>query len=247
MTTYNPMPLLLLLLAFVPCAAEDKSDKPQRIARCEAIPWSDYQSWMIFNPSDLQTLYRRSQGLQKLAVSVRDITLCNRVRERKAMFLDGSGISAQRCRSLVNAQITRDSEAAQQLGELHRLRQLRLARNGNGRDIDIHMVTRGDTYNRYRLTLVLHEQQGKLIGTLYDKVQTLGQGEGEVVLFIPQSELLQLIGTPGVAREYEIVATLQPELDAHKRFVLQHLDEGRRKSTLHTVVNFSRLERTANW
>jgi hypothetical protein len=234
----------LLLLTFSNSYA---SDKQQRLAQCEAIPWSDHQSWMIFNPSDLQTVYRRSQCLQRLAREERDSTLCAKVRERKALLLDGSGISPERCQRLVAEQITKDITAAQQLDTLHQLKQVRFVRNGNGRDIDIHIVTSGNAYNRYRLTIELNDSHGTVIGRIYNDIQMVGQGSNQFVLFLPQQELHKHVALHGTDKEFEVVMMLQPELDHHNRFVLKHTAEEGKRSTLNTVVNFSTLKRLPNW
>jgi hypothetical protein len=239
--------LLLLLLATAAAADAVRNEKQSSLARCASISWSDYQTGMIFNSPNMQTVYKRSQCLQQLAVSERDNSICNNVRERKSLLFDGSGISPERCRELVQKRITSDIAAAQQVGEIHKLQQVIFARNGNGRDIDIHVSTKGDYSGKYQLTVDIFNADGMSIGHIYDAIQMLGLGGGEIVQFIKLSVVQELLGSQQMHSEYKVVTTLRPRVDRYNRFVLLYLDESRKRSETSTTVDFSTLQRLQNW
>src|SRR5579872_6198371 len=78
-------------LVFQKSAYEDALDKINNIhgvETCKSIPASTYESFLIFNPSNVQTYYFRSYCFQRVAGDTRDESLCDQVRERKALFLD---------------------------------------------------------------------------------------------------------------------------------------------------------------
>jgi hypothetical protein len=112
------------------------------IRECEKISPSEYQTGLIFNPKGYQSMYTRSACLQRAAELYRDRDLCDQVKRRWALFSSSWGYSKGNCRKLVAEGEVRDSveierqKAAYRAGPV-RLTEIRLERNGNGRDVDV--------------------------------------------------------------------------------------------------------------
>src|SRR2546425_4233937 len=64
---------------------------------CRSISESAFVTGLFFNPSGTQTFFSRSLCFQKLAALEQNEALCDEVRERPSMFLNGSKISKWRC------------------------------------------------------------------------------------------------------------------------------------------------------
>lgn len=80
---------------------ETDSFKTYNTALCERLPRRAYVSGLIFNPNDRQTYYVRSMCYYEVAVRERDAAMCERVREKSHLFLDGSYFRADHCRAAV--------------------------------------------------------------------------------------------------------------------------------------------------
>lgn len=235
--------LLALLLTLSAEADSSANAYTHHLNQCQSIPWSDYQTGMIFNPSDRQTVFRRSQCLQKMAIMFRDEVLCDRVKERKSWFFEGSGVSPQRCREQVKDKVSSDVDAAKQLGNFHKLKQVSFSLNGNGRDFDVQVETRGEAYHRYRLKIEIYSASGATLGYIYDEIQMLGKGDSRVVLLLRRG---QMSGRVQLNAPYRAVVTLEPEMNEQSRFILQHIDEKNRRSSFTLPVTFSSLARSMN-
>ena len=112
------------------------------VGRCEGISRADYQTGLLMNPDGFRAYYVRSACFQNAAVLFRDRALCDQVRRRWSLFSSSWGYSTGNCRKLVAEGVARDvaaietARAAYRAGPV-RLQEIRLERNGNGRDIDI--------------------------------------------------------------------------------------------------------------
>jgi hypothetical protein len=143
--------------------------------------------------------------------------------------------------------VASDISEANKLGEFHKLKHVLFAQNGNGRDIDVHIETRGEAYNRYQLAIDLKKTDGTEVGRIYDNIQMVSKGVGKFVLFIRRTRLLEIVGDTGFHQPYQAVITLQPAVDNYNRYILRHIDEDIQRSTMTTPVNFSSLSRMTGW
>ena len=109
--------------------------------QCEAMRPGDYQTGLAFNPDGYRSYYVQSECIQNVAVLFRDTSLCDRVRRRFSLLWSSWGISSAQCMKLVSEGAEKDRavlEKEKQLYSLNpvRLQNLRIERNGNGRDFD---------------------------------------------------------------------------------------------------------------
>lgn len=157
------------------------------LARCEAISADRGTTAMIFNPRDRQVAWERSECLQALAVQSRDERLCGRVVERRSWVFDGSGVSPEACRRALEARRELDREEAARIRDLHRPVDVAIERNGNGRDFDLRVSTRGSYAHRYRLEVFLIGASGSV--TLMSIDQPLGSGAAQLVHLVGRERL----------------------------------------------------------
>jgi hypothetical protein len=116
--------------------------KAAAVRTCDAIGAGEYQTGLALNPDGYRSYYVRSECLQKTAVQFRDLTLCDRVRQRRALLSSSWGYSPGNCRTLVARALDADR---MEIAEIRRrylagsmvLRDFRIERNGNGRDYDL--------------------------------------------------------------------------------------------------------------
>jgi hypothetical protein len=129
-----------MLLAQVPSTYDLRREAA--ITACEAIDRSQSQSGLYGNPDGYRSYYVRSQCFQDSAVRFRDATLCEQAKQRHSLFASSWGYSPANCRRLVDERTENDRRELEQLkaaytsGRLE-LTDLRVERNGNGRDFDI--------------------------------------------------------------------------------------------------------------
>jgi hypothetical protein len=100
----------VLLVAQTPSAYD--TAKAAAVRTCDAIDANEYQTGLALNPDGYRSYYRRSQCFQKIAEQFRDLTLCDRVRQRRALLSSSWGYSPGNCRTLVGqalSQIARKS------------------------------------------------------------------------------------------------------------------------------------------
>src|SRR5687767_10601249 len=84
------------------------SARAAAIRTCEAIDANEYQTALTFNPDGYRSYYLRSECFQKTAVHFRDLTLCDRVRQRRALLSSSWGYSPGNCRKLVGRAVDAD-------------------------------------------------------------------------------------------------------------------------------------------
>jgi hypothetical protein len=132
--------------------------KSAAVKTCEAIDANQYQTGLAFNPEGYRSYYVRSECFQRTAVQFRDATLCARVRQRRALLWSSWGYSPGNCRTLAGQAIDADR---QEIGEIRRrylagsmvLRDVRIDRNGNGRDYDVLPSFEGADGHGYTITI----------------------------------------------------------------------------------------------
>src|SRR6185295_1354272 len=103
---------------------------------------NQYQSGLAFNPDGYKSFYERSECLQRGAVQFRELTLCDRVKERRALLWSSWGYSPANCRTQVSQGIDADRREIEEmqrkyLAQSMVLRDVRIERDGNGRDYDV--------------------------------------------------------------------------------------------------------------
>jgi hypothetical protein len=132
--------------------------KAASVKTCDAIGANEYQTGLAFNPDGYRSYYVRSECLQKTAVEFRDLTLCDRVKQRHALLSSSWGYSPANCRTLVGRAL--DADRAE-ITEMRRryvagsmvLRDVRIERNGNGRDYDVIPSFEGAEGHGYRIAI----------------------------------------------------------------------------------------------
>ena len=209
-------------------------------ARCKAIPRDRYFTGLIFNPEHLETGYERSRCFQELAEQLRDRQLCRLATERKSWFFDGSGISPKACKANLEEGIRQDRMAAGRVQSPQRLVDLVLNRDGNGRDIDVHVLTSGGAAGSYWLTLSVIDADG-VEQVVRQGWQPMGSADTALVVFIRRESL----PPPRTSdRESILHATLERRarsLDAEA--IYSSLPSGSHSSTLQRHFLLSALER----
>jgi hypothetical protein len=162
--------LVALLVALVPSVAQAPvpsyhTMRAAAIATCDAIDEVAYQTGLAFNPDGYRSYYVRSECLQKTAVQFRDVTLCDRVRQRRALFSSSWGYSPANCRTLVARAVEADRAEIVDIRRRYasgamRLRDIRIERNGNGRDYDVIPVFEGTEGHGYTITIEISPAAG---------------------------------------------------------------------------------------
>ena len=133
--------VILLLPGFSAANNDYMQQHAMAVSACEAIGAREYQSGLALNPDGYRSYYLRSQCDQKAAIRFRDIKLCAKVRQRRALFSSSWGYSKSNCKKLVEEGIAKDRDAIEQMKKEYaqghvQLSDFRIERNGNGRDFD---------------------------------------------------------------------------------------------------------------
>jgi hypothetical protein len=144
------------------CPAADDYDaqRTAAIRKCEAVDEHEYQTGLFFNPDGYRSYYVRSLCFQEAAITFRDIALCERVRQRRALFSSSWGYSGSNCRKRVGKGVGEDREAIDAMKAAYarghvQLAGFRIERDGNGRDIDILPEFSGGGAHAYELRFEL--------------------------------------------------------------------------------------------
>lgn len=172
---------LVVLLLFATVAAPIAQDasttydiaKADAVRICEAIGADEYQTGLAFNPDGYRSYYRRSECLQKAAVRFRDLTMCDRVRQRRALLSSSWGYSPANCRTLVERAMDADRVEIVELrrrylGGSMMLRDFRVERNGNGRDYDVIPSFDGIDGHGYTIAIEIVSPAGRPIAVHAD-------------------------------------------------------------------------------
>lgn len=178
---------------------------------CDEIDPARYQTGLYFNPDGYRSFYLRSECFQQAAVRFRDISLCARVRQRRALLSSSWGYSPGNCRSLVSAAIAKDRKTLEDLRHAYRashmiLRDFRIELNGNGRDFDIRPIVAGTTPHGYSLRFeILPEGSG---------LPTLIHADGYWIdnttlsIYVRRSDIRQRAPDLSSDRRYIVAATM---------------------------------------
>jgi len=213
-----------------------------RINRCEAIPAGEYSSGLLFNPSGYQTFYHRSECFQKLAIEERDPVLCDRVRERDSWLFEGWYVSASNCRKLVKARQDADIREFASLDprSINRLTGLEINRNGNGRDFDLLVTTKGHFPGEYLLE-IFFDRPGHSPALLYRETVHGGLLDGTRILLLREEKLREVLGGKVPAGPGFLRSELRLLLTEGNRFFYHRLPINRLSSNLTIPVDFADL------
>lgn len=145
-----------ILLAQTPSSYDAR--RAAAVKACEAIDRSESQSGMFFNPDGYRSYYVRSKCFQDAAVRFRDAALCEHARQRRSLFASSWGYSPANCRRLVDEGMAHDRRELERLKTEHAIGRLevkdvRVERNGNGRDFDVIPTFDGAGKGSYLLTI----------------------------------------------------------------------------------------------
>ena len=143
------------------------------ISKCQSVDADEYQSGLFFNPEGYRSYYARSLCYQKAAITFRDIELCVRVEQRRALFSSSWGYSKSNCRKLVSEGIAQDREALDRMKQDYeqghvQLANFRIERDGNGRDIDIIPEFSGSGVHVYELRFEILREDSAATPVLID-------------------------------------------------------------------------------
>jgi hypothetical protein len=181
------------------------------VKACEAIDPSESQSGLIFNPDGLRSYYVRSKCFQEAAVDYRDPALCAQVRQRRSLFSSSWGYAPARCRQLVAEGTARDrAELLSMKKSYHaggiKLRDFRVERNGNGRDIDIIPSFTGTYAHGYTLTFEIVPDTGA--ATLLHTSGYHLDATSNLNLYVRQADVKQRLSAFALNRPYRVRATV---------------------------------------
>ncbi len=210
-------PLPWLFVAFVigssvVMAFDYADERSKAVKACEAIDRSQYQSGLYGNPDGYRSFYLRSQCLQEAAVLFRDSTLCERVRERRSLLSSSWGYAPARCRQLVAEGSAADRAALEGLKRGYavggiRLRDFRVERNGNGRDLDIVPAFTGTFAHGYTLIFEILPDSSGASFVLYTSGYYLDE-KSNLRIYVRQADIKQRFSGFSLNHSYTTRATV---------------------------------------
>lgn len=184
------------------------------VRACQAIDPSASQSGLFFNPAGYRSFYLQSACVQDAAVQYRDESLCAHVRQRWSLFSSSWGYSEKRCRALVSAGLDADHQMVQELkrrfsNDPVRLREVRVERDGNGRDVDVIPLFSGTFAHGYTLRLeVLTTTGPRLISSSGYYLD----GKNDIRIFIRQADIAAAVPQFQLASPYRLRSTLMLDI-----------------------------------
>ena len=207
-----------LLLPGITAAGATGNDYEQQhevaVSACEAIDARKYQSGLALNPDGYRSYYLRSQCYQKAAIRFRDIKLCTKVRQRRALFSSSWGYSKSNCKKQVEEGIAKDRAAIEQMKRNYqqghvRLSGFRIEGNGNGRDFDIIPGFTGTGAHGYRLVFeIIPDDSGMPLVLLEDAGFYLQGDTGNIRLYVTQQEIRERFPGFALNKSWRVRGTL---------------------------------------
>lgn len=155
------------ILSLSPPVPDYGAARAAALKTCEAINPADYQSGLAFNPDGYRSYYVRSECVQKAAVYFRDASLCDSVRQRRALLSSSWGYSPGNCRKLVAQAVDADRKEMEELRRQYLagpmvLGDVTIQRNGNGRDYDVVPSFTGTNGHGYTIAIEIVTARGAL-------------------------------------------------------------------------------------
>jgi hypothetical protein len=194
------------------------------VKTCEAIDAGAYQTGLAFNPDGYRSYYLRSECYQRTAVEFRDLPLCNRVRQRRALLSSSWGYSPGNCRTLVGRAIDADRTEIEAMRRRYAagsmvLRDFRIDRNGNGRDYDVIPSFEGADGHGYTIAIeIVPPGRGSIV------VHTNGyyvDPRSALRIFIRQQDIKARVPAfePGRSYQVRMIATFTLPAGGGSRFM----------------------------
>ena len=174
--------------------ALDKMNHMHGVETCQSIPASTYETFLIFNPSNIQTYYFRSYCFQRLAVDTRDEKLCDQVKERKSLSFDGSGISSTSCRKAVIEIKNKDFAARVRPEYVHKIESIKIDIALSG-DLEVRAVPAGTLWGTYRFSVSLLDSSGTDLGMLYEIETHLSDRKDPLFTSLQRRKIHERIGS----------------------------------------------------
>jgi hypothetical protein len=210
----TPCPLFAMCLVATAAAigfdyAEARS---KAVKACDAINPSESQSGLIFNPDGYRSYYVRSKCFQEAAVAFRDPALCEQVNQRWSLLSSSWGYSARRCRQLVAEGTSADRAELEGLKNPYasggvRLRDFRIERNGNGRDVDIIPAFTGTYAHAYTVTFEILPHPSGAYTLLYTSGYYLDE-KRNLRIYVPKADIKQRFPGFSLNQSYTVRATV---------------------------------------
>jgi hypothetical protein len=196
-----------------PFAADYSQLRATAIKNCEANDPDDHQSGLLFNPDGFRSYYVRSECFQRTAVKFRDETLCRQVIRRYSLFSSSWGYSQGNCRKLVAEGIASDRNALEKVKREYRLnpvrlRDFRIERNGNGRDIDIIPSFTGGFGRGYTLRFEILRSGAGIEPIVLHSSGYYVDGSGNLRIFLRQDDIRKRFADFKLNRPYSLQATI---------------------------------------
>jgi len=208
------VPLLVVCLCgtAVGIAFDYADARSKAVKSCEAIDPSESQSGLIFNPDGYRSYYVRSKCFQEAAVVFRDSALCEPVKERRSLVSSSWGYSPSRCRQLVTEAVAADRAALEGLKREYAagaitLRDLRIERNGNGRDVDIIPAFTGTYAHGYTLTFEILANPSGAFTLLHTSGYYLDE-KSNLRIYVAQADIKQRFPGFSLNHPYSVRATI---------------------------------------
>ena len=206
--------LLALAAAALAVDARASSYDERRAAAvgsCEAIPASQRQSGLLFNPDGYRSYYVRSECFQQAAVRFRDVALCGRVKQRRSLLSSSWGYSPGNCRKLVAAGIEKDRRELEETRRQYlaghmTLHDFRVELDNNGRDFDLVPLTTGHVPHGYTLRFELVPTDGSAAILLHSDGYFVD--ETPLRIYLRRADLRQRVPDLSPNRRYTITATM---------------------------------------
>lgn len=199
-----------MLLAQTPSSYDVRREAA--VKACEAIDRSKSQSGLYGNPDGYRSYYVRSQCFQNEAVRFRDARLCKEAKQRRSLFASSWGYSPANCRRLVSERTENDRRELEQLkaayasGRLE-LTDLRVERNGNGRDFDLVPAFGGAGKGSYLLTIEILPGSSRAPVPLYSAGHYVDP-DTNLRLYVTGAEIRQRLPEFVPGGRYTVRATL---------------------------------------
>lgn len=184
-------------LVFQRSAYEDALDKMNHmhgVETCQSIPASTYETFLLFNPSNVRTYYFRSYCFQQVAVQARDEKLCDQVIERKSLFFNGSGVSLAACRTAVTEIKSKDFAARVRPESVHKIESIKFDAAPSG-DLEVRVVPAGTLWGTYSFSVSLLDSTGADLGKVFEIETHLSDRKDPLFTSLQRRKIQEMIAS----------------------------------------------------
>jgi hypothetical protein len=208
---FTPLLVACFLGTSIVLSFDYSGQRVNAVKACEAIDPSLSQSGLLFNPEGYRSYYVRSKCFQEAAVLFRDPALCDQVKRRWSLTSSSWGYTAARCRQLVAEGTAADRAELEGLKNAYaaggiKLRDFRIERNGNGRDVDIIPIFTGTFGHGYTLTFEI--LSGPSTPALIHMLGYYVDQTANLRIYIPQADIKKHFPEFALNRSYTVRATV---------------------------------------